>query len=77
MIKQYLFNLFVVCSCFLNTLLGGFPKEALSERSGRVYLSKGEFWLRDFINWLFFWESNHCENSLLEEKAVEVWDWIE
>lgn len=73
--KQYLFNLFVAGSCTLNTILGGSPKEALSERSGRAYLHHGKFWLASLINAMFFWEANHCVESLESEKTKEIWNW--
>ena len=75
LIKQYLFNLVTLLSIALNTLLGGYPKEMLSERSGRAHRAKGKFWLRDVINFLFFWDEDHCEQTLLGEDTKEIWDW--
>ncbi len=75
LIKQYFFNLFALLSIILNTILGGHPKELLSERSGRVYRVKNEFWLRDLINFIFFWEEDHCESTLVREDTKEIWDW--
>ena len=75
MLKQYLFNLFVSGSCALNTVLGGNPKEALSERSGRAARYHGSFWLASLINAIFFWERDHCEASLQEEKTKQLWNW--
>ena len=49
----------------VNFLLGGSIKETLSSRAYRMDV-KGQpvwGWTREFIDWLFFLEDNHCENA--------------
>jgi hypothetical protein len=46
----------------VNVLLGGIYKETLSSRAHRMRVKKHPYWgwTADAIDWLFFWELDHC-----------------
>lgn len=56
---KYFFNLLIALDNILNALLGGNPCEVIP---ARVYREK-RYKLVAIINWLFWWEPNHCEQS--------------
>lgn len=77
---QYLYNIGVSLSQLLSVFLGGEPDESVSQRTARAYLSydrKGWFKFQlEFIDFLVFWEDNHCLNSLHGEKNTKtLWRW--
>lgn len=87
---QYSYNLLVLGSQFISTLLGGDPDTSISQRVGKAYLAHSEKYtiktrlfklLKNSIDLLFYnclWkiEKNHCLNSLQGEKNTKVlWDW--
>lgn len=47
-----------------NTVIGGWADETLSSRAWREKRRS----LVVFIDCLFFWEKNHCENSYISER---------
>jgi hypothetical protein len=64
MIPPYIAHLWSAFSQFLNVLLlNGHPNESIS---GRCY---GEPWPRTMkiVNWLFFWQQNHCKSAYLND----------
>lgn len=56
---KYLFNLLIALDNTLNALLNGNPCEVIS---ARVYREK-RYKLVAIIDWLFWWESEHCKQS--------------
>jgi len=46
----------------VNVLLGGTYRETLSSRAHRMRVKKHPYWgwTADAIDWLFFWELDHC-----------------
>jgi len=87
---QYFYNLLLLLSQSISTLLGGHPDESISQRTARAYLAhknRNTFKARWFtlqltvIDYMFynkFWkiEKNHCINSLSGEAgAREIWNW--
>ena len=46
----------------VNVLLGGIYKETLSSRAHRMRVKQHPYWgwTADAIDWLFFWELDHC-----------------
>ena len=59
--KKYLVNNLVALDQAVNTFLGGDPDETLSSRIGKNY--KGSIFHK-FVNTLFFWQKDHCEESI-------------
>ena len=53
---------FLWLDCLTNFLLGGSIKETLSSRAHRMRVKKHPYWgwTADAIDWLFFWELDHC-----------------
>ena len=62
----------------LNALLGGDIDETLSSRTYRMARTGSEKWQRieRAINWLFFWQDEHCRASFLNERRRR-WKWLE
>ena len=53
----------------INTLFGGWADETISSRAYRMQGKSSKFAkLRKLIDWLFFWQKNHCESAYLSEK---------
>lgn len=52
-----------------NALLLGYADETLSSRAYRADRDRKIFGriFRPMIDWLFFWQSNHCHQAYLEE----------
>lgn len=56
----------------LNTLIpGGYADETLSSRAHRMREKKQRYWgwTANAIDWLFFWQAAHCEQSYKDELA--------
>lgn len=75
MLKQIQFRFFqflIAIDQVFNTLLGtGWADETLSAAAWRVE-QKGSRWgrvWRPFIDWLFFWQLDHCRNAHIAEQA--------
>lgn len=65
-LKRYLHNIFVGLDQFVNSLMFGDPDETISSRAGRVF--PGTTWTK-FIDWLMFYQSNHCYRSIEESEG--------
>ena len=62
-IFQYLFNLiYLFLDVGVNTIVGGHREESISSRCGKGKLvgKPVHTILANIINYLFFWEDNHC-----------------
>lgn len=59
----YLHNIGIVTSQVLNTILGGYPDETLSSRSGKRKL-KGKAFPANVIDVLFFWQDEHSISAI-------------
>ena len=62
-------KLFVALDQFANTILGGWPDETFSSRAWRWEADGKRVWPRKFIDWLFFWDKDHCRQSYESEVA--------
>lgn len=54
---------------FINALTGGMSDETLSSRAFRMYV-KGKYFgtaCYYLINWMFFWQNNHCYSAYVSE----------
>lgn len=75
---QYLYNLGVLLSQVISTLLGGDPGETLSSRTGKAIIGGNWFAiyvLGPFLDLIFF-EPNHAINSIQEDEGKkEIWHW--
>lgn len=60
---KYCYNIFLALDQLANTVLFGFPDETISSRAGKRQL-EGKLFPAKQINWLFFWQENHCLNSI-------------
>ena len=74
----YLYNIMVLLSKAINTILGGTPHESLSEKLGRrFYLEGKEHYAIPvlIVNAIFFWEHNHIANAINDENnSKDLWD---
>lgn len=68
--KHYLAQNAIAFDQLINTLIpGGYADETLSSRAHRMR-EKGQRywgWTANFIDWLFFWQTEHCKNAWQEE----------
>lgn len=63
-LKQFLIALDQV----VNTMCGGYADETLSCRAYRHYM-KGEYkWVKVLIDFIFFFDKDHCYTSYLSEQ---------
>lgn len=60
--------LFVAVDQLINTLFMGWPDETISSRSWRWHVSGKRSWPKQLIEWIFFWEKNHCQESFESER---------
>jgi hypothetical protein len=58
-ILKYIKNLLIALDQLVNTICGGDPDETISSRA-----AKWHPWLAVIIDRLFFWQPNHCEQSV-------------
>jgi len=68
-LKSWFLNVSIAIDQLFNALLLGTPDETLSARAWRVEqkgLIFGKFF-RPLIDFIFFFDKNHCENSFLSE----------
>lgn len=70
MIGRYLLNLLISIDQLGNTIIGGDPDETLSSRAGKAY-HNGVKWPKKFVNSLFFWQKDHCEDSIEHDEGGE------
>lgn len=61
----------------INVLLGGSFDETLSSRAHRMEVSGHPYWgwTARAIDWLFFWEPDHCRKQWERERAAPLPDW--
>ena len=65
-VRAWFFKLLVVISQAVNALiLGGEPDQTISSRAYSCNTVKGWSFVERFINFVFFWDKNHCHNSWL------------
>lgn len=59
---MYLLNIGIALDQLVNSALGGEPDETLSARAHRQRLNGHPYWgwTAQAINWLFFWQEDHC-----------------
>jgi hypothetical protein len=52
----------------INTILGGMADETISSRAHRKqHKSRRWKFMRRIIDWIFFWQKDHCYQSYLAE----------
>ena len=61
----------------VNAVLGGSFGETLSARAHRMEVSGHPYWgwTARAIDWLFFWEPDHCRKQWERERAAPLPDW--
>lgn len=78
---DYGINLATAISQLGNALFGGHPDETLSARAHRGHVEglATWSWLRGWLNAVFFWQVDHCLESLLAdcERAKQVRQWAD
>ena len=68
--KKYLLNLFVLVSQAINVIfLAGHPDQTVSARAFENRYNKVWGVVYTVINKTFYWQSNHCLTSYLEDVA--------
>lgn len=55
--------------CVANMLVGGSPRKTLSGAAWHAREHKWWGWTHRFIDWLFFWQDEHCKGAALREMA--------
>lgn len=73
----YWIRLLGIFSRLINVVIfNGHPSESLSGRCWRMRLQDREnrWWWRltRVINWVFFWQSNHCRRAYLNDVAYSA-----
>lgn len=63
---SYAVNILIWLSQGLNTITAGEPDETFSARAHRAH-GAGNSMLRNFINGLFFWQEDHCQDAYWSE----------
>lgn len=60
--KTYLMQNLIALDQQLNALLGGMADETLSARAHRMREKQQKYWgwTANFIDFIFFWEKDHC-----------------
>ena len=66
---SYLRNLLIAVDQLINTVGGGWPDETLSSRAWRWHRDGRRKWPRRFIDRLFFFDPDHCEDSYQSERT--------
>lgn len=67
---KYFVNILISLDQLLTSLLGGWPDETLSSYAYRLEAQNKFFGriFRPLIDAIFFWQDNHCEQALIEER---------
>ena len=61
------FQVLIAIDQLVNTLIGGMADETLSSRAYRHYIDGSRKWPAKFINFLFFWQKDHCREAYESE----------
>lgn len=62
----YVMKVLIAFDQLANAVRGGHPDETLSAAAHRRHLDGRSGW-RNFINGLFFWQEDHCQDAHLNE----------
>lgn len=65
--RKYLLNILIAIDQLGNTLLGGDPDETLSSRAAKWHPAAARV-----INVIFFWQPNHCRESLEADEGNDA-----
>jgi len=67
---KYLVNIFIGVDQLITAILGGWPDETISSYVYRLEKQKKLFGriMRPTIDTIFFWQKNHCEQSMIAER---------
>lgn len=60
-LRMFVVNILLAIDQLFNVLMLGDPDETISSRAGRVWPESD--WCK-FIDWLMFWQSNHCHKAI-------------
>lgn len=61
------FQVLVALDQLINTLFWGYADETLSARAWRHHLKGDKDWIYKLIDFLFFWQENHCKEAYESE----------
>ena len=61
------FQVLIALDQLANTLLAGYADETLSSRAWRHHLDGSRDWPRAVIDFLFFWQEDHCRTAYESE----------
>ena len=66
---NYFFRVFIAIDQLFTAILGGWPDETLSSYAYRLDIQGKPFgFTRKVIDFVFFWDKNHCYKAMLSEK---------
>lgn len=68
--KEYFTNVAVHISQTVNVIIGGKADEMLSARAWRLRKHFPWNYIRIILDWIFFWQDNHCEETYYWEKNL-------
>lgn len=67
--KTWFINVLIGIDQLFTAILGGWPDETLSSYAYRLNIQGKRFgFMRNFIDWLFFWQEDHCYFAYLSER---------
>lgn len=64
---EYIKNILIGIDQLINTIIKGDPDETISSRAWRSYADGSLKWPKILIDFIFFWEKDHCYNAYLSE----------
>ena len=67
MMWKYIKNVLIAIDQLLNTLFDGWPDETLSARAYRLDIERGRKWPRRIIDFVLWFDKNHCYESYRSE----------
>jgi hypothetical protein len=71
-LKQYIYNLLIAVDQLINAVLLGDPDETISIRLGRVC---PDSYIVIALDWVFFWQTNHCHKSIEPDEGKDDLIW--
>ncbi len=68
--RVWILNMAIAIDQLANAVLRGDPDETLSSRAYRMREKKQRYWgwLANAIDWVFFWDEDHCRKAFESER---------
>ena len=62
------FQVAIAFDQLINAAAGGYADETMSARCWRLRARRPYRWLRPVIDWIFFWQADHCRTAYESER---------